>query len=66
MCFGGSAPAAPPPPQLPQPAQTPAPATLRANTAQQTAAAGNSTLLTSGMGQPVTNSQLGSKSLLGL
>jgi hypothetical protein len=51
---------------LPQAAQTPAPGVIRANTAQQTAAAGNNTLLTGGMGQSITNSQLGSKSLLGL
>jgi len=66
MCFSApSAPAvaaAPPPPQA---AVQPAAAAVRASTAAQSAQQYGSTLLTGGLGDPVSSQTLGVKTLLG-
>ena len=71
MCFGGSAPPTPAapaavPPPAPQLAATPTAAAVRASTAQASAQNYGSTLLTGGLGDPVSSQTLGAKTLLGL
>ncbi len=70
MCFGGSAPSAPAapaavPPPAPQLAQQASAAQVRSTTAANSAQTYGSTLLTGGLGDPISSQTLGAKTLLG-
>jgi hypothetical protein len=68
MCFGGSAPPSPAapasvPPPAPQLAATPT--AVRASTVRSSGQQYGSTLLTGGLGDPISSQTLGAKTLLG-
>ena len=70
MCFGGGGGALPAPVSAaatppPVPAQVPQAAAVRATTAGSNQRAYGSTLLTGGMGDPISSQTLGAKTLLG-